>query len=86
MLQCGGHYHLTREWRMYVVHVNDGSSTATIHLVGGCGAQGKPSADSRDVWSFPMCSLRDARDCALLARKEQTVLCQVCERTPGFGV
>jgi hypothetical protein len=73
---------------MYVVHVNDGSRTATIHLVGGCGAQGKPSATSAgglDLWSYPISSLREARDCALLARKEQTVLCQVCEQTPGFG-
>jgi hypothetical protein len=74
---------------MYVVHVNDGSSTATIHLVGGCGAQGKPSTHSSnglELWSYPISSLRAARDCALLARKEQTVLCQVCEQMSGFGV
>jgi len=73
---------------MYVVHMNDGSSTATIHLVGGCGVQGKPSTQTvngLDMWSFPLSSLKEARGCALLARKEHTVVCQVCEQVPEFG-
>jgi hypothetical protein len=46
---------------MYVVHVNDGSRTATIHLVGGCGVQGKLStkpAGSLELWSYPIAELQ----------------------------
>ena len=52
---------------MYVVHVNHGNSTATIHLVGGCSSQRTPSvrsANGLDEWSYPITSLREARDYA----------------------
>jgi hypothetical protein len=73
---------------MYVVHVNHGSSTVAIHLVGGCGSQGKPlskSADGLDEWSYPISSLREARDYASMARKQRTVMCPRCEQNNGFG-
>ena len=73
---------------MYVVHVNHGTSTATIHLVGGCGVQGGPStrsADGLDEWSDSITSLREARDYALMAGKQRTIDCPECEQNPGFG-
>jgi hypothetical protein len=73
---------------MYLVHVNHGSSTVAIHLVGGCRAQGKSStgsADGLDEWSYQISSLREARDYASLARKQRTLLCPQCEQHDAFG-
>lgn len=73
---------------MYVVHVNLGTSTATIHRIGGCGSQRKPSsrsAEGLDEWSYPIKSLRQARDYALMARTQQTMDCETCGQNGEFG-
>ena len=73
---------------MYVVHVDHPSSTATIHLVGGCAFQRK--ADSRtevgdSEWSYPISSLREAQDFSVMSKKTHIGPCGFCQQSTNFG-